>query len=510
MKAITISIQQRFAGQNVFLLALISGGAFTLESKIIVEPWHVGIAGQSPQPTVTKVYKPMMVSTGLSLPALFWDKDKKQAKGTYTYINDKVDQFKKYVHDLHHSMVSTSPNNFALDKFKEQIKLHISGKIKTVNKEIKAGATVTSEKKANVTIPKYYGNEVNGIKTNFIDYITHKIDQYKSEGSYVSGVDDGTLKVYGKLRNLLIRYKEATGINYDVTTFSTENKKALQAWMISLTKENGEPYAESYIGWFGKEVHNFLSKAKYEDKLPVDVDACDLGNKKVWKRSRQKQNDPYLSLSQLNKLKALKFGKKSAKEIEAIKNGDLKYIEESTLEKVRDMFLVNCGCGYRFSDFQNIKHLYKINGKFYFQNTSEKTNTPTKIPVRDKWIISLYENKKEFDIDFSEQTYNRALKVLGFRAGFDDVVAFNKLNVTTNKREAYDKELWACITSKTARKTFCSLEVLEYLTPLSTLVSWGGWSSEATLRSYLQLTPDDYTLIGERTYEVMQRAMKVA
>ena len=525
---ISVSIQQRFAGENVFLLGLVSLGSYQVipKGKRVKNTIYDNDGEELYEQSYNidkKVYKPLVVSTGLSLPShsAFWDREKKRAKGPYSYINDDMDNFITYVHDLHTSMVETSHGDFDVMKFKRLIKEHISEKLKAKNKGIKSGGKVTKpgiskSKKTpkndaiRISLPKYFGNEVNGIKTNFIDYIQYRIDEYKKEGPYLSDKDEGTIKVYNKLRNKLIEYKEDTGIEYDVTTFNQKSKKEILSWMMHRKKENGEPYAQSYVEWLGKEIRNFLMKAKQVDKIPIDMEGSDVGNKLAWKRSRAKSPDPYLTLEMLDKLKSLKFGNKSKKEIEKIKSKDLEFVEESTLEHVRNMFIVNCGCGYRWSDFHLIKHLYKIDGKYYFQNTSEKTNTPTKIPVRDKWIISLYENtyKKEFDVRYTDQLYNRAIKVLGFRAGFTHPVSFSRLNLVVNKREPYDKPFYQCMFTKTARKTFTSLEVKEYLTPLTTLVEWGGWSSEATLRNYLQLTADDYTKIGERTFEIMQRAMK--
>ena len=219
-------------------------------------------------------------------------------------------------------MIEAGAGHIDNKKFKGQIQKHISSVLKENNKAIlNASKPRSSNKKKlqqpveikiskpKIIIPDYFGDSVNGVPTLFIEYIQHKINQYRTEGSYLSGIALRTTTVYQRFMERLIEYKEATGIELDIKTATIGDAKIFLSWFISKKHKDGTPYKKNYVEGLKKEFHNFIRKAINEDSIPVNDRGIKIGNK-FWKSSWEKQHDPYLTYDHLNKLKALKFGKK--------------------------------------------------------------------------------------------------------------------------------------------------------------------------------------------------------
>lgn len=512
-----ISIQPKRTGKQILLMAFVNMGLKHYNS------------------TKEKFdYKPVIVSTGLSFPFECWDKKKKKTFGKYAYIMERAEEFKKYaqmlytnlLEDIKSSVHESDPyetiierqntiNNVFVNRFKDQIQHHISSKLKETNDIVK-GKKISDKRRKNTTpiisIPVYLGAEINGYHVRLIHYVDDKIKRIESQPYYITKIGSETLSNYKRFRNRIADYEKAQEeetehefiLNIPEITLKTVEE--FLSWMIDTGKPEGGDYEESYLGKMKKDFRQIIEKAK-GDSIPLHP-KMDLSAKKFWGRKEIRAADPFLNFQQLEKIRSLEFGKKPKKEVELINKGELKYVSEEELEIVRDLFIVNCSCGLRWSDFKRLKMMVKENEKYYFIGTNQKTkNKISKIPCLDKYVANLYEKKynNQFNINFTSGHYNRAIKVLAFRAGFIEDYLISKMNLKTGKIDDTYPPFWQLIKSRTARKTFATNHVLEFYTPISILKTYLGHSSEKMTLKYLQMDESDIYKSQMKLNEMVER-----
>lgn len=460
------------------------------------------------------VYHPAKVTTGITLPSAFWNKKRKQATGIYSYINARLIEFKDHVETLYNAISDNGTKKIEPEKLSEQVKLHISSKFKE-GERILSGKSITASSASNrkkrielpkVVLPGYYGDRINGIPTNLINYVEWKIEALSKEGYINTGISDDTLAVYKRFTNRVKEYEKSTEetflkkIEFDIRSVKIDDIKKFVSFFEERGKQDGTKYKWNYLLALKKEFHNLMTKAQ-SDGIPVSLDLSD----KYFSNKWQKQNDPYLTLEHLKMLKKKSFVLTSS-EIKKMKDKFGIIVSSHILDNVRDMFVVDCNCGARYSDLKNIKHIYH-NEKdgWYFDYVSEKTEIKVKIPVRDKWVIDLYLKKyrKEFKLIAAEQTFNEALKIVCFFAGLKEPINKATKNTRTGKISKDEPPLYSFITSKTGRKTFASNEVKEYHTPLSIVSMWTGHSNEKSLKNYIQLSDEEFYKIAQSTREML-------
>ncbi len=379
-----ISIQPKRTGKQVLLMAWI----------------NMGLKQFNPKKDKYE-YKPVIVSTGLSVPFECWDKKKKTAFGKYDLVNIQVVQFKEYAQKLYTNLLEDikasvyeyedtetlierqkNINEAFLNRFKEQIQLHISGKLKEIN-DIAKGRTKIDKRIKNpepvIAIPVYHGAEINGYHTRLIHYVDDKIKSIASQPYYITGISDGTLKNYKRFRNRIADYEKAQeeererDFILNIPDITLKTVEEFLSWLIDKGKPDGTDYDGTYLDKLKKDFRQLIEKAK-GDKIPLHSE-MDLSAKKFWSRKEKRAADPFLSFAQLDKIRSLLYGKKSKKEVELINKGELKYVSEEELEIVRDFFIVNCSCGLRWSDFKRLKMMVNENGKYYFIGTNQKTKS---------------------------------------------------------------------------------------------------------------------------------------
>ncbi len=121
------------------------------------------------------------------------------------------------------------------------------------------------------------------------------------------------------------------------------------------------------------------------------------------------------------------------------------------LERARDLFVLGCTTGLRFSDYSSISQA-NIKGKFLVIST-EKTDVQVRIPLNDysKAILAKYPDKLP---TLSNTNLNKFIKEVGIQAKF-----FEEHEVTIYKggqKVKFNKPLYLLLTSHCARRTFAT------------------------------------------------------
>jgi integrase len=181
----------------------------------------------------------------------------------------------------------------------------------------------------------------------------------------------------------------------------------------------------------------------------------------------------------------------TADELVEIEQLDLS--QDKRLDKVRDLFLIGCYTGLRYSDFSMLRPEH-IKADFIEINQA-KTGGWVVIPVHStvKKILKKYNGGLPQAI--SNQKTNEFLKEIGKKVPSLKAKASKGLTKGGVKvHQSFEK--WELITSHTARRSFATNEYLAG-TPAITIMAITGHKSEKTFLGYIKLTPNEHAKLLE-------------
>jgi integrase len=151
------------------------------------------------------------------------------------------------------------------------------------------------------------------------------------------------------------------------------------------------------------------------------------------------------------------------------------------LIKYRDLFVVACLTGFRFSDYSNIKLEELINGMLHV--VQKKTSAKVIVPLRKdayKIIVEKYEMKIP---KVSMTNFNYYIKEVIKLAGIKEPVKISHKKGNQTVEEVRPKYAW--VSSNTARRSFCTNEYLAG-TPSDLIMAISGYKTEKAFRTYIK------------------------
>lgn len=183
-----------------------------------------------------------------------------------------------------------------------------------------------------------------------------------------------------------------------------------------------------------------------------------------------------------------------------------------SLDRVRDLFLVGCWTGLRFSDFTNIRRnniIENTKGKF-IQIQMQKTGNSVAVPILPvvETIMEKYHGKTSDGLlpdDITNQKMNLYLKEIGEIAANDNRVlerypraAFNELieqqETKAGKKVITHTVKHKLITCHTARRSFAT-NAYHLKIPAVTIMSITGHKTESEFLKYIKVTPVEHAEI---------------
>ena len=170
---------------------------------------------------------------------------------------------------------------------------------------------------------------------------------------------------------------------------------------------------------------------------------------------------------------------------------DLKQIQEADLseykhiEKIRDVFILNCLTALRFSSWKiHRNQLVKDTEGAYLKVTNPKNPVTLTIPLHPIALKIL--EKYKFNVPLiSNQRTNQYLKILGDLAGFKETVSLKKTQSGKVVQVVQPKSHF--MTTHTARRTFVTLALTELDIPAAYVMQVTGHSNETQLYRYARL-----------------------
>jgi len=224
-------------------------------------------------------------------------------------------------------------------------------------------------------------------------------------------------------------------------------------------------YGKNTIGTLIKNVKVFMNEA-VERKLTNNLQF----KNRRFKTIEEPTETIYLSEKEIKKLYKLDLSK------------------DSRLEKVRDLFIIGCYTGLRFSDLSQLKkdNINKEGNlvKIRTQKTGELVIIPLNAFVRE--ILSKYEGEPPQAI--SNQKMNDYLKELGEQAEIEEAVLITGTKGGVRTTETFKK--WELITTHTARRSFATNAYLQNV-PTISIMKITGHRTEKSFLKYIKISQED-------------------
>ncbi len=166
---------------------------------------------------------------------------------------------------------------------------------------------------------------------------------------------------------------------------------------------------------------------------------------------------------------------------------DLDLSESKRLEKIRDMFIICCYTGLRYSDIVKIKPEHIEGGMIL--KMQEKTKDRVAIPIRKEVKELLI--KHDYSLyKISNQKYNQYLhEVVKKCDGLQQIVEISK--VKGGKQLLIKKYKWELVTSHTARRSFATNEFMKKDLTLRDIMSITGHKTEKSFYKYIRQSPHE-------------------
>ncbi|MBL7854848.1 MAG: site-specific integrase [Cyclobacteriaceae bacterium] len=255
--------------------------------------------------------------------------------------------------------------------------------------------------------------------------------------------------------------------------YSERSRKILDFSMIDLN------FYDDYTGflWKEKELNDNTvgTHIKHIKTIMNEAFERDLHSNLKFKRKgfvvfRKDSDSVYLSESEISSLLAI----------------DLR--SNQKLERVRDVFCINCWLGLRYSDLVRVTKdkIIEENGMTLLKIETEKTGQIVRVPINPKARPLL--EKYGYNLPaISPQKFNEYLKEVTAikRAGLDIPVEITHSRAGQKVRKTVPK--YELITSHTARRSFATNLYLQGV-PSQHIMTVTGHKTEKAFRAYLKLS----------------------
>lgn len=118
-------------------------------------------------------------------------------------------------------------------------------------------------------------------------------------------------------------------------------------------------------------------------------------------------------------------------------------------EKIRDLFIIGCLTGMRYSDYSTLTS-ENIQNDIIVKKT-KKTGVTVHVPIHSYIYDIMKRYNGELPKDISIQHFNRSIKLICKKIGFNDIINFTRTVGHDVVTQSY--EMWQVISSHTARRS---------------------------------------------------------
>lgn len=226
-------------------------------------------------------------------------------------------------------------------------------------------------------------------------------------------------------------------------------------------------YAPNTIGTRIKDLKMLMNEA-YDRGLHANLDF----KKKRFKKPNEETFSVYLNNDELSKIYNLKLG------------------NTKKLEKVRDLFMIGCYTGLRFSDLSQLT-AGNINEDGTITIKTIKTEHTVVIPLHS--IVKLILEKYNYELPKvpSNQKFNEYIKEVAKRAEINEPIYLDKKKGDLSYKETVYK--WEIVTSHTARRSFATNAYIAGV-PTISIMKITGHKTESSFMKYIKISAKENAL----------------
>jgi len=317
-------------------------------------------------------------------------------------------------------------------------------------------------------------------KTSLFSFIRSFIDKSESKPNPKTGrpvsykmrreyeVTFKYLKDYATEKNIVIDFKDIDLNFYDGFVQYLQNvppeKKAVSSDQAKDKEEVSKKLAVNTIGKKIQTLKIFLNAAKEEGKNTYEA-----YKSKKFVAMTEESETIYLNEAELTKIYKHDLSK------------------DPVNERIRDLFLVGCWTGCRFSDISQITPESISEGFIHLKQY--KTGKRVLIPLHPVVTAILNNYEGRLPEVTTNQQFNRALKTIAEDAGIKEMThkAITKGGVKVST--AYPK--FKLVTTHTARRSFAT-NLYKSGFPSLSIMAITGHTTETSFLKYIKVTPDEH------------------
>ncbi|SFE03896.1 tyrosine-type recombinase/integrase [Spirosoma endophyticum] len=275
-----------------------------------------------------------------------------------------------------------------------------------------------------------------------------------------------TIQKYRTVLKVLREFAETYPRPLDFDTVDLEFYGAFKNYLTI-----GKGFTTNNVGKYIATLKVFLNEATLsQKKLGVTVDQS--YREKRFKAVKEDADNIYLS----------------EQEIQHLYN--LNLTDKPRLERVRDLFVVGCYTGLRFSDFTALRPEYIKDGLIRMEQF--KTQGKVVIPCHPVVKTLLEKYSGQLPQSISNQKMNDYLKELCHFAGI--ISKESKAQTKGGKRVTSVLEKWQMVSTHTARRSFATNMYLLGV-PAITIMRITGYKTEKAFMQYIKLDEEQHAQI---------------
>ena len=164
------------------------------------------------------------------------------------------------------------------------------------------------------------------------------------------------------------------------------------------------------------------------------------------------------------------------------------FSKQKTLDRVRDIFIIGCYTGLRYSDLFTINNENLIDKQTKLRIKTEKTGELVIIPLHTyiKEIIKKHNGIPQYKI--TNQTMNESLKAIAEQSGIKENTLITSTQGTDTVTNSYKK--YELVSVHTARRSFATNAYLNDI-PTISIMKITGHRTEKSFLKYIKISQED-------------------
>ena len=395
----------------------------------------------------------------------------------YLLFDDSVNRAKLYIKQTIHpkkwnaTKGEANKTLAAFADYNQKLK-RIKDEVKAIHIKLTSTGTFSTEK-----LKDHFDlllAEINGMKISnayglnkAIDKITDLVPHYIKSVENIKG--KATIGSYGQTLTVLKGYETQKRKRLTFEAIDVDFYYEFKDYLMS-----GCNYSPNTVGKHIKNLKAFMNEATERG-----LNTNQTFKSKKFKVESEDADNIYLTESELDRMRELDLS------------------NNLRLDKARDLFLIGCYTGLRFSDFSQLtkSNLTQFEGTECITLKTQKTGEKVTIPLRiqAKAILSKYENTLTgFPLPIANQNLNYYIKEIGEMAGITELV----LQYITKGRlkTEVERPKFELIGTHTARRSFATNAFLSGLDSVN-IMKITGHRSNKTFLKYIKITAEQNALL---------------